>query len=63
MNPETKEFEEIAQRYLESEELLVEERPETKDWKRFHIGEEIEIKDIMFKIRKITKKDIILRPK
>ena len=58
MNPDTKEFEEIKGDY----EKLLEERPEVKDWKKFKIGERIEVKGENFLIRKITKKDLILRP-
>ena len=58
MNPKTKEFEEIKEDY---EELLA-IRPEIEKWKKFHIGELVTIKETVFKIRKITKKDLILRP-
>lgn len=58
MNPDSKEFEEIIGDY----DKIVSERPEVKDWKKFHIGEEIEVKGEMFRIRKITKKDLIIRP-
>lgn len=58
MNPDSKEFEEIIGDY----DKLIAERPEVKDWKKFRIGEEIEVKGEMFRIRKITKKDLIIRP-
>lgn len=58
MNPDSKEFEEIIGDY----DKLVAERPEVKDWKKFRIGEEIEVKGEKFRIRKITKKDLIIRP-
>lgn len=58
MNPDSKEFEKIIGDY----DKLVAERPEIKDWKKFYIGEEIEVKGETFRIRKITKKDLIIRP-
>lgn len=58
MNPKSKQFEMIEQDLDE----LYKERPETKDWKKFRIGEQIEVKGEPFLIRKITKKDIIIRP-
>ena len=58
MNPDTKEFEEIHQELAE----LYQERPETRDWKKFKIGEHVEIKGETFYVRKITKKDLIIRP-
>jgi hypothetical protein len=58
MNPDTKEFEEIKQDI----DTLYQERPETREWKKFHIGERVEVKGENFLIRKITKKDLILRP-
>ena len=65
MNPDTKEFEEIGKQYATLEDLY-EERPETRNWKKFKIGERIEVKGAFgtewFTIRKITKKDLILRP-
>ena len=49
MNPKTYEFE-----------------PETtntpEDWKRLSIGQTFTINGVLMKIRKVTKKDIILRP-
>ncbi len=49
MNPDTKEFEPIT-----------EKTPE--DWPRFHIGEEFELNGVKMRVRKVTKKDVILRP-
>lgn len=49
MNPETKRFE-----------------PETvrtpDDWPRFHIGEEFTLNGVRMRVRKVTRKDIVLRP-
>ncbi len=52
MNPETKEFEPVP------------ERPDsrTADWKRFHVGEVFTLNGVPMAIRKITRKDLILRP-
>ena len=50
MNPETKQFEPIT---LET----------PGNWPRFKVGEEFELNGVKMCIRKITKKDIILRPK
>lgn len=61
LNPEDGTFEEIAEKYKTLEELY-EERPETRGWKKFRIGERVEVKGEWFTIRKITKKDLILRP-
>jgi len=49
MNPETYEFEPVT-----------DETPD--DWVRFSIGEEVTINGVQCRIRKITKKDIIVRP-
>jgi len=49
MNPETKDF-----------EPEVEGTPE--DWPRFKVGQKFYNYYVEFRIRKITKKDIILRP-
>jgi len=50
MNPETKKFE-----------------PETvrtpDNWPRFSIGEEFTLNGVVMVVRKVTKKDIVLRPK
>jgi len=50
MNPDTKTFE---------PETL--ETPEA--WKRFSVGDEFTLNNVVMVIRKITKKDIVLRPK
>ena len=31
-------------------------------WTTYHVGEIIELKDKKYKVRKITKKDLVLRP-
>lgn len=50
MNPETRTFE-----------------PETaatpEGWPRFSVGEEFTLKGVVMVVRKVTKKDIVLRPK
>lgn len=51
MQPVTKEF------HHETPEKLLPE-----DWPRFHIGQEFTLNNVKMRIRKITRKDIILRP-
>lgn len=69
LNPETNEFEQITQDLVE----LYEERPETREWAKFKVGGRVEVMGFDFEgeelvskgwftIRKITKKDLILRP-
>lgn len=58
LNPEDGTFEEITQELAD----LYKERPETKKWKKFRVGERVEVKGENFLVRKITKKDLILRP-
>ena len=53
MNPVTKEWEKV-----EDADNLPEEK---QDWLKLYIGEEVQIKGRMFKVRKITKKDVVLR--
>ena len=71
LNPEDGTFEEIAEKYTDDLEKLYAERPETRDWKKFKVGERVEVMGFAgeelvskgwFMIRKITKKDLILRP-
>lgn len=52
MNPETKRFEPV-----------VEPRPEsTRHWPTFRIGEVVEVGGVKMRVRKFTRKDMILRP-
>lgn len=55
MNPDTHEFTQMTDENLHK-------HPEMVDWKQFRIGEEFELNGIKMQIRKITKKDILLRP-
>lgn len=56
MNPEIHEF--------HREELIDKLRSRFKcdDWSRFDIGQEFTLNGVLMRIRKITKKDIVLRP-
>jgi len=49
MNPETYEFEPVTSCTPE-------------DWKKLFIGQQIDVAGILCRVRKITRKDIILRP-
>lgn len=49
MNPETLKFEPVT-------------RCTPEDWKRLFLGQEIDVGGIPCRIRKITRKDIVLRP-
>jgi hypothetical protein len=49
MDPETKEF-------------LPETKETPDDHPRFHVGDDWEMNGVLMRIRKITKKDIVLRP-
>jgi len=49
MNPETLEFQPTTSSV-------------PKGWLVFNVGDTLTIKDMVFRIRKITKKDIIIRP-
>ena len=55
MNPDTQEFVQMT-----DENLL--RHPEMSDWKRFHVGERFELNGVAMEVRKITKKDVLLRP-
>ena len=55
MDPNTKEFVQMT-----DENLNI--HPEMKSWKRFSIGERFELNGVMMEVRKITKKDVLLRP-
>ena len=52
MNPETKQFAPISDPVPE----------EKKNWKRFAVGDEVEVHGVPCRIRKITTKDLVLRP-
>jgi len=49
MNPKTQEFEPVT-------------ADTPKDWKQFSIGNTFVLNGVLMAVRKITKKDIILRP-
>ena len=49
MNPETKRFEPETERTPDN-------------WPRFKVGQLFTLNDVRMKIRKVTKKDIVLRP-
>lgn len=36
--------------------------PGRANWPRFHVGQELEIGGVRMRVRKITAKDVILRP-
>ena len=52
-NEDIREFENILDDTLEYN---------PKNWTTFKVGEIIELKDNKYRIRKITKKDLVLRP-
>lgn len=54
MNPETKEFEQMPEVVSLDDRRL--------QWPQFKIGQPVEINGVQFAIRKVTKKDVILRP-
>lgn len=60
MNPETKEFSKVTKDDIESG--LYKDGGARGSWKLFNIGQEIEINGVTFRVRKITNKDVILRP-
>lgn len=51
MNPQTMEFEPETT-----------ETPRPPDWKRFTVGDPVMVNGVPMTIRKITKKDLLLRP-
>jgi hypothetical protein len=55
MNPDTREFVEMTDENLSK-------HPEMTDWKRFSVGERFELHGVTMEVRKITKKDVLLRP-
>jgi virulence-associated protein VagC len=52
MNPDTKEFEKLAEPIPE----------EKKTWPRFAIGEQFELNGVAFEIHHITRRRLILKP-
>jgi len=54
MNPETNPFERLP-----DETSADDPRP---DWLQFHEGEIILLKGTVFRVRKVTQKDVVLRP-
>lgn len=55
MNPETNRFERVPK--------VVANNDPRAQWAQFRVGDEVEINGVLFAIRKITPKDLVLRPK
>lgn len=55
MDPHTKAFEPVPDRMADADPR--------QQWPRFRVGEEVEINGVTFRVRKITRKDLVLRPK
>lgn len=54
MNPETKHFERVPDKF--------EAKDARKDWPQFSVGFTFDLDGVKFRIRKITNKDIVIRP-
>jgi hypothetical protein len=55
MNPDTKRFEPVADSLPPTDKRAL--------WPTFKIGQEFEVNGVAFVVRKVTNKDLVLRPK